>query len=88
MLTIKVLGSGCANCKKVEAIARQAADNLNVQAEIIKVTEYNKIMEYPILSTPGLVINEKVVCFGRIPSPAEVAEWLNEESKPSPETAR
>ncbi len=76
MLTIKVLGSGCANCKKVEAIARQAADMKGLQAEFIKVTDYDKIMEYNIMSTPGLVINEKLVCSGRIPSPAEVAEWL------------
>ena len=76
MLTIKVLGSGCPNCKKVEAIARQAVDTLDLQAEVIKVTDYNKIMEYNILSTPGLVINEKVVCAGRIPTPAEVTTWL------------
>mgnify|MGYP001080194323 FL=1 len=76
MLTIKVLGSGCPNCKKVEAIARQAVDLMGMQAEVIKVTDYNQIMEYNILSTPGLVINEKVVCAGRIPTPAEVTTWL------------
>jgi small redox-active disulfide protein 2 len=76
MLTIKVLGPGCANCKKVEAIARQAAETMGLQAEFIKVTDYNQITGYNIMSTPGLVINEKVVSSGRIPTPAEVTTWL------------
>ena len=76
MLTVKILGSGCPNCKKVEAIARQTAETMGLQAEFVKVTDYNQIMEYNILSTPGLVINEKVVCAGRIPNPAEVTTWL------------
>jgi small redox-active disulfide protein 2 len=76
MLTIKVLGSGCSNCKKVEANARQAATDMGIEAEFIKVTEYKDIMSYNIMSTPGLVINEKLVCSGRIPNPAEVTTWL------------
>jgi small redox-active disulfide protein 2 len=76
MLTIKVLGSGCPNCKKVEAIAKQAVEMMGVEATVVKVTDYNDIMSYNILSTPGLVINEKVVCAGRIPTPVEVTSWL------------
>ena len=76
MLTIKVLGPGCSNCKKVEELARQAATNFGVEAQFIKVKDYAEIMKYPILSTPGLVINEKVVCSGRIPSLAEVTIWF------------
>ncbi len=76
MLTIKVLGSGCANCKRVEQIVHKVVDEMTLQAEIIKVTEYPEIMKYNIMSTPGLVINEKIVSTGRIPTPAEVTAWL------------
>lgn len=76
MITIKVLGTGCPNCKKVEAIARRVVDYMGLEAQIEKITGYNDIMQYPILSTPGLVINEKLVCSGRIPSDGEVSTWL------------
>jgi len=76
MLTIKVLGSGCANCKRLEAIAHQVVDQMGLEAEVVKVTEFKDIMAYNIMSTPGLVINEKLVSAGRIPSPAEVTSWL------------
>ena len=76
MLTIKVLGSGCANCKRVEQIANKVVAEMALEAEVIKVTDYADIMAYNILSTPGLVVNEKVVCSGRIPTPAEVTTWL------------
>jgi len=76
MLTIKILGSGCANCKRLEQIARKVVTEMSLDANVIKVTDYNDIMAYSILSTPGLVVNEKVVCSGRIPTPAEVTTWL------------
>ena len=76
MLSIKVLGSGCENCKKVEAVARMAVSALSLEAQVEKVTDHADIMKYPILSTPGLVINEKLVCAGRIPSESEVTSWL------------
>jgi small redox-active disulfide protein 2 len=76
MLTIKVLGSGCANCKRLEQIAHKVVKDMALQAEIVHVSEYPDIMKYNVLATPGLVINEKVVCSGRIPTPAEVSTWL------------
>ena len=76
MLTVKVLGSGCANCKRVEQIVRKVVEDHGLQAEVIKVTEYPEIMKYNIMSTPGLVINETIVSTGRIPTPAEVTTWL------------
>ena len=76
MLTIKVLGSGCANCKKLEALTRQVIAKHSFEAEVIHVTEYPDIMKYNVMSTPGLVVNEKVVSSGRIPSEAEITQFL------------
>jgi len=76
MLTVKVLGSGCANCKRVEQIAHKVITDMGIEAEVIKVTDYAEIIAYNIMSTPGLVINEKVVSTGRIPTPTEVTTWL------------
>lgn len=76
MLTVKILGSGCANCKKLEAVVRAAAQTTDVEAEFIKVTAQAEILSYDVLSTPALVINEKVASEGRIPPQADVAQWL------------
>lgn len=80
MINIKVLGSGCANCKRLEQITRKAVEELHIKAEIEKVTDMAEIMKWPILATPGLVINNKVVSSGRIPSEAEINAWLQEEN--------
>lgn len=76
MLTIKVLGPGCANCKKLEEIVRQAVTSLHVDADVQKVTDMEEIISYDVLKTPGLVINDKLVSSGRIPAPASVEEWI------------
>ena len=76
MLSVKVLGPGCDNCHKVEQIAHQAVDQLGVEAYIEKVTDRAEFKKYGLLATPGLVINEKLVCGGRIPTQAEVTTWL------------
>jgi small redox-active disulfide protein 2 len=76
MLIIKVLGPGCANCQKVEAIAKKAVSMLGLNAQIEKVTDQSQMMAYHLLATPGLVINEKLVAAGRIPNEAEVTTWL------------
>ena len=76
MLIIKILGPGCANCKKLAYLAERAVNHLGLEAEFVKVTDYAEIMKYPILSTPGLVVNEKLVSSGRIPSDAEITTFL------------
>jgi small redox-active disulfide protein 2 len=76
MLDIKVLGPGCDNCKKVEALARRAAMNLGVEAQFEKVTDRAEYPKYGLIYTPGLVINNKLVCGGRIPTEVEVMTWV------------
>ena len=78
MRNIKILGSGCANCKRLEAMARKVVGNLGIEAEFEKVTDMYEIMKWPILSTPGLVIDGKVVSSGRIPAESEIVDWLKE----------
>ena len=76
MKDVKVLGPGCANCRKLEEIAREAVASLGVAAEIDKVTDMQQIIDYGVLKTPGLVINGKLVSSGRIPAPQSVADWI------------
>ena len=77
MKTVKILGSGCANCKKLEAVAREAASSAGIEAQFIKVTDMKDIMAYDLMSTPGLVIDDKLVSSGRIPTQAEVKQWMS-----------
>ena len=76
MLSIKVLGPGCANCRKLEEVAREAVAATGMEAEITKVTDMQQIVAYDVLKTPGLVINEKLVSSGRIPTASSIAEWI------------
>ncbi len=76
IVTIKVLGTGCPNCKKLETIAREAVAELGVEAKVEKVADIRAIMGYGIMSTPGLVVDEVVKSAGRIPSKAEVTSWI------------
>lgn len=78
MTKIEVLGPGCNNCIRLEKNAREAVAMAGIQAEITKVTDYAEIMAYGIMSTPGLVIDGKVVSAGRIPAAADIVPWLAE----------
>ena len=76
MISVKVLGTGCPKCKRLEQLAYDAAAESNLDVNIEKVTDIEAILEYPIAGTPGLVINEKVVSSGRLPRKSEIVEWL------------
>ena len=78
MRTIEVLGSGCANCNRLEANAREAVAMAGVEAEVQHVTDPREIVGRGVMSTPGLVIDGKVVSAGRIPSATDIAAWLAE----------
>jgi len=75
-MDVKVLGSGCPNCKRLEKVAREALEEMGVDATLTKVTDLSEIMAYNVIATPGLVIDGKVVSSGRIPTKAEVTTWL------------
>ena len=75
-MKIKILGTGCAKCHQLEQTARQVVKELAVNASIEEVKDLKKIMEYPILTTPALVVNEELVCSGRIPSKSEVTQFI------------
>lgn len=76
MLSIKVLGSGCANCHKVEELTKQAVAQLGIKAKVEMVTDMQTIMSYGVMSTPGLVINEKVVSVGRVPALSQITTMI------------
>jgi small redox-active disulfide protein 2 len=75
-MDIKILGTGCPNCQRLERIAREAVAEMGVEATLTKVTDMKKILAYDIVGTPGLVIDDKVVSSGRIPTKAEVTVWV------------
>lgn len=76
MKNIKILGTGCAKCRQVEAVVRGTVAEMGIDATIEKVEDIEKIMEYNVLVTPVLVIDEEVRIKGRVPSGAEVKDLL------------
>ena len=75
-MEIKILGTGCPKCNRLEALARKVASELGIEATFTKVKTMNEIMAYDIASTPALVVNEEVKASGRIPRKEEIAEWI------------
>jgi small redox-active disulfide protein 2 len=81
IMTIKILGSGCKNCVTLAENTKTALSELGLQAEMIKVTDFSEIAQYGIMSTPGLVIDEKVVSFGKVLKPKEIIKLLEKIAK-------
>jgi small redox-active disulfide protein 2 len=75
-MEIKILGTGCAKCKKLEELTRRAVEQSGIQATITKVEDITEIMKYSVMSTPALVVNEKVEIKGRVPTAEEIKEVL------------
>lgn len=76
MLTVKILGPGCANCKRLEALVNKVITNHGLEVTIEKVTDYAQMMRWNIMQTPGLVIDDTLVVAGRVPSEAEIEQFL------------
>lgn len=76
-MTIKILGSGCPNCQKLEANAKKAVEELGLKdVQIEHVYDIDKIIAYGVMSTPAIVIDEQVKAFGRIPETEEIKNWF------------
>jgi len=82
-MVIKILGSGCPNCKTLERRAIQAAEELNIKAEFLEVRDFKEIASYGIMHTPGFVIDEKVVSAGYVPKIEEIKSLILENSEKS-----
>lgn len=78
MNVIKVYGSGCANCKRLEAMCTEVIQENNFEASIEKVTDLQEIMKTGILSTPGLEINGKMISSGKLPTKSTLAHWIQD----------
>ena len=75
-MIIKVLGPGCARCDQLKKTTREVVQELGIDASVEEVKDIKKIMDYPILTTPGLVVNEELVCSGKVPNKAEVTRLI------------
>lgn len=75
-MIIKILGTGCSNCKKLEANTQKAVELLGIEATIEKVTDIKDIMAFGVMKTPALVVDGKVKIMGRVPSPEEIKQYL------------
>lgn len=78
-MEIKILGPGCPRCHEVERRTINALAEMNIGADVQRVADFREFAKYKVLTTPGLVINGKVKCAGRIPSPQEIKNWIKEE---------
>jgi small redox-active disulfide protein 2 len=77
-MEIKVCGPGCANCRKAEEIVREAVADAGIDARILKISDFAAMAKLGVLSTPAVIINDRIKCVGKVPAKNEVLEWLSE----------
>jgi small redox-active disulfide protein 2 len=75
-MLIEILGTGCAKCTKLEETAREAVKDLGIEAEVVKVKDINKIMDYGVMITPALVVDGVVKSAGKVPSKDEIKKMI------------
>ena len=80
-MNIKILGTGCARCNALSKVVREVTEQMQIEADIEKVEDMKQILEYPILTTPGLVIDGRIVCYGRVPGKDEIEKIIKDATK-------
>lgn len=78
MMEVKILGGGCPKCERLEVLTREVVEEMGLKATFTKVKSMNEIMAYDVMTTPALVVDEKVLSYGRIPGKDEILQWLSE----------
>lgn len=80
-MKIEIFGPGCGRCRELEQAVKTVVSELNIPADVEKVKDIARIVDAGIMQTPGLCINGRIKCFGRVPKPEEIKKWVTEEKQ-------